>query len=87
MLTFDLAYHVRCMSDAQAAELSAAFFSLVPPPTTFLVNASGLDWRSLLAGGRPANYQYTPVTTHTFSLAVVTVGAGQAAILLIGDED
>jgi len=86
-LAFDLAYRIRCMPDAQAAQLAEEFFSLVPSPMHIVANLQNTRWVSSGPGADLASHGFTPVTEATFGIAVVSVGAKEAAILIVEDED
>ncbi len=75
------------MSDAQAAELEGRFSSLVPPPVEFVTNVHGDALQSILFSRTLSNYQFTPVTADTISIAVAAVGMNESALLIIADED
>ena len=86
-LAKDLAYNSRCMSDEQASTFADEILSLVDDPTDFLTNIDQDPWLSVQDGRALKAVSIAPVTSATFSAAVVVVGLAEAAALIVSDED
>ena len=60
---------------------------LVDDPTDFLTNIDQDPWLSVQDGRALKAVSIAPVTSATFSAAVVVVGLAEAAALIVSDED
>jgi hypothetical protein len=77
-----LAYDVKLMPEARAAELASLFLDLLPNERRWFSNGSerGEGWQ-------PRPNPWDPLTEHTFDSGVVAVGDGFAWVAWFTDDD